>query len=83
MTRASCSLRWPYQANVMNMFDTKGVNHFAKLDIWSDDFMKKTSLQNDPRTIMDKCIMAYLRLTKRHVKSIFVKAVDKLLKRIY
>lgn len=68
---------------VMNMFDTKGVKHFAKLDIWSDDFMKKTSLQNDPRTIMDKCIMAYLRLTKRHVKSIFVKAVDKLLKRIY
>jgi hypothetical protein len=68
---------------VKEMFNVKGIKHFTKLDIWSDDFIEILDLHIDPRSFIDKIVIAYLKLTKRYANTILVKVVDKLLKRIY
>lgn len=68
---------------VIEMFAIKGVKHFAKLDIWSDYFIHRVCIQNDPRSVFDKCITAYLKLTKQYANTIFVRGIDYLLKKIY
>ena len=71
-----------YIDSVLRNFSERGIKHFAKLDIWNDDFVKRYDLQN-PQSLLDKLVMLYLRFTKKWINTIFVKGIDYLLKRIY
>lgn len=71
-----------YIDSVLRNFKEKGLKHFAKLDIWDNDFVKKYNLKN-PQSIFDRAIIAYLRSTKKWTKTFFVKGIDYLLKKFY
>jgi hypothetical protein len=71
-----------YIQEIQKYFDLKGVQYFAKLDIWDDDFIKDCQLKN-PQKIYHKLITQYLRYTKKHAKSLVVKGIDYVLKKMY
>lgn len=71
-----------YIDEMLKFFNQKGLKHFSKLDIWGNNFVEKCGLKN-PQTIVDKLIMRYLRTTKQHTNCLFVKGIDKILKKIY
>lgn len=71
-----------YIDSVLRNFNERGIEHFAKLDIWNNDFVKRYNLHN-PQSLLDKLVMVYLRFTKKWTNSIFVKSIDYVLKRIY
>lgn len=71
-----------YVDSVLRCFNERGIKHFAKLDIWNNDFVKKYNLHN-PQSLLDKLVMFYLRLTKKWTNTILIKSVDYVLKRIY
>lgn len=71
-----------YVTEVDKMLKSKDLRLFAKLDIWSDDFLKQHNIKN-PQSLVDKLVTIYLRATKKYHDSYLVKCVDWLLKRIY
>lgn len=71
-----------YIDSVLNCFDKRGIKHFAKLDVWNNDFVKRYNLHN-PQSLLDKLVMLYLRFTKKWTNTILVKSIDYVLKRIY
>lgn len=71
-----------YINEIIKFFDVKGLKHFSKLDIWDMDFMHKYGLKN-PQSILDKLIIKYLRATKKYSKTIFIRGIDWLLKKVY
>lgn len=71
-----------YIDSVLRNFKEKGLKHFAKLDIWDNDFVKKYNL-NNPQSCLDKAIIGYLRFTKKWAKSLIIKGIDYILKRFY
>lgn len=71
-----------YIDSVLRAIDERGIKYFAKLDIWNNDFFKRYNLHN-PQSLLDKLVMVYLRFTKKWTKSIIVKSIDYVLKKIY
>lgn len=71
-----------YIDEMLKFFDRKGLKHFSKLDIWSNDFVKRCGLKN-PQTTIDKLIMWYLCTTKKYTKCFLVKGIDYILKNVY
>lgn len=53
-----------------------------KLDIWDEEFMAHYGIE-DKRTWIDKMIHAYLHYTNKYAKTLFIRIIDKLLKKIY
>ena len=71
-----------YIDEMLKFFEKKGTKHFSKLDIWDLDFIHKYNIKN-PQTILDKIIIKYLRATKKYSKTIFIRGIDWLLKKVY
>lgn len=71
-----------YIDSVLNCFYKRGIKHFAKLDIWNNDFVKRYNLHN-PQSLLDKLVMFYLRFTKKWASTFIVKSIDYVLKKIY
>ncbi len=71
-----------YIDNTLSNLSEKGLKHFRKLNIWDQEFCNKYRLQN-PQLLWDRLMMYYLQMTNKCTKNIFVRALDKILKRIY
>ena len=71
-----------YIDNVLSNLKDKGLKHFRKLNIWDKDFVEKYNLQ-DPRNWSDKLILFYLDLTNKYSQTIIIRAIDKILKKVY
>lgn len=73
---------------VLEYFTEKGTHFFRKLDIWDEQWLTQlTKIAGkeikDPRRISDKIVHFYLRKTQKIKGSIFIKIIDKLLKKTY
>lgn len=71
-----------YIQEILKFFNIKGIQYFSKLDIWDADFVKECGLKN-PQTILHRFITMYLRLTKKYAKSLLVRGIDYILKKVY
>ena len=71
-----------YTEIVLKNIKEKGITFYRKLDVWDDEVIQKNSLL-DPRLWMDKFIHRYLHATNHRRDNIFIKAIDKVLKKIY
>lgn len=58
------------------------INKLRKLDIWDEDFMRYYAIE-DKRRWIDTCIHKYLHKTEKRKRSICVRVIDKVLKKIY
>ena len=67
---------------VYSRLERHDMNQLRKLDIWDEAFLNAYQLQ-DPRTVLDKFIHAYLHSTHRMKKFMPIRAIDKILKKIY
>lgn len=68
-----------YTAEVLRHFDRDGLRHYAMLDIWDEDWMQRNDL-TDPRTVLQKQVLHYLRRTSDKMATARVRTIDKLLK---
>lgn len=73
---------------MLEYFDQVGVFFFRKLDIWDKEWLDQLSQiagkdLKDPRKWNDKLLHFYLRKTQRIKRTIFIRIIDKILKRIY
>ena len=71
-----------YTDAVLRKVGEKGIEYFKKLDVWESGFLRNNNLR-DPRSIMDKIMHIYLRATNKYQKTILIRAIDKILKKIY
>lgn len=71
-----------YTDAVLRKIGEKGIGYFKKLDIWEYSFLKSNNLR-DPRSMMDKIMHMYLRATNKYQKTFLIRAIDKILKKIY
>ena len=71
-----------YTEAVLCKIEEKGIEYFKKLDVWEQSFLRNNNLQ-DPRTWWDKMMHTYLRATNKYAKTLFIRIIDKLLKKIY
>lgn len=71
-----------YIDSVLMSFNERGIKHFAKLDIWGNDFVTKFNLHT-PQSILDKAMMVYLRVTKKWADTFCIKSIDYILRRLY
>ena len=72
---------------VLEYFDKKGTEFFRKLDIWDKEWLIQLSEIagkeiKDPRKWTDKLLHFYLRKTQKIKHTFFVRATDKILKKI-
>ena len=71
-----------YTDAVLRKIGEKGIEYFKKLDVWESGFLRNNNLR-DPRTWWDKMMHTYLRATNKYQKTILIRIIDKLLKKIY
>lgn len=71
-----------YTDAVLRKIGEKGIEYFKKLDVWEYGFLRNNNLQ-DPRTWWDKMMHTYLRATNKYQKTFLIRAIDKILKKIY
>lgn len=72
---------------VIEYFEIYGINYFRKLDIfekaWIDKvYFKYNKKISDPRNLFNKLLHAYLFQTNKFRKKIFIRLVDKFLKKL-
>ncbi|MCL1868551.1 MAG: glycosyltransferase family 2 protein [Paludibacter sp.] len=77
-----------YFIEIAQIFDNKGIKFFRKLDIWDKIWLAQLSEIagkeiKDPRNLFDKLVHFYLRRTQKIKRNIFIKIIDKFLKKIY
>jgi hypothetical protein len=77
-----------YFEEILKMFSQKGIKFFRKLDIWDkiwlEHLTKITGEKiSDPRNPFDKLVHFYLRKTQKIKRNIFIKIIDKFLKKFY
>ena len=53
-----------------------------KLDIWDDDFLHYYKVK-DPRKLVDRMVHKYLHCTSSCNNNIIIRAIDKILKKVY
>ena len=71
-----------YTDAVLRKIEEKGIEYFKKLDVWESGFLRNNNLR-DPRTWWDKMMHTYLRATNKYQKTFLIRAIDKILKKIY
>lgn len=67
---------------VKNKLQEYGPSFFRKLDIWDDEFLQKYEVK-DPRRPIDKLMHWYLRKTNKWQKTLPIRAIDKMLRKLY
>lgn len=60
----------------------EGIDKFRSIDVWTEELCTNINVQ-DPRTWWDKMMHTYLRATNKYQKTFLIKAIDKILKKIY
>lgn len=58
------------------------IDQLRKLDIWDEEFLEHYAIE-DKRRWIDKCIHGYLHRTDKCKRNFFIRAFDKMLKKIY
>lgn len=58
------------------------INQIRKLDIWDEEFLKYYQIE-DKRRWIDKQIHRYFHKTDKYKRTLFVRAIDKVMKMIY
>lgn len=71
-----------YTDAVLSKIGEKGIGYLKKLDVWESSFLRNNNLR-DPRTWWDKMMHTYLRATNKYQKTFLIRAIDKILKKIY
>ena len=71
-----------YTDAVLRKIEEKGIGYFKKLDVWESGFLRNNNLR-DPRTWWDKIMHRYLCATNKYQKTFLIRAIDKILKKIY
>lgn len=71
-----------YNESVLRHIKEHGFEYYSKLDVWDDAFLTKNGLKKN-HTIVDYIMFFYLRISNRYSKTIFIRAIDKILKMIY
>lgn len=72
---------------IIQFFEEKGIEYFAYLDIFDKDWLKQINEYTninyiDPRKWQHKLLHFYLKITTPIKTSIFIRAIDKILKKI-
>ena len=71
-----------YTEQVQYYLERDGAKKYAILDVWNKDFCEFYH-QKDPRNGWQKLVHLYLRATKKYSRSMLVRVIDKVLKKIY
>lgn len=78
---ASTDVGQYYLGQVARLIEANGPGRYRKIDMWNgedNDFSKY-----NPQRVSDKMMMLYLRITARYADSVFIRAIDKILKKLY
>ena len=68
-----------YTSEILRYFDKDGVEKYALLDIWEQEWMEKNGLKN-PQSLFQKMLHWYLKRTQLYREKVWVRAIDKILK---
>lgn len=60
----------------------EGICKFQSIDVWTDELCAELGVK-DPRSFRWKCRHAYLRMTQPYRSVLFVRAMDKILKKLF
>ena len=71
-----------YDESVLDKIRQKGIKYFSKLSVWDDEFLNKYKLES-PYSLIDRIMFFYLRKSNKYYKSIVIRMIDKILKKIY
>lgn len=71
-----------YTQSVLKNIQEKGIAFYRKLDVWDEEFLRKNKI-TDPWRWIDRMIHAYLRRTTMCSNKFIIRAIDKVLKKIY
>jgi hypothetical protein len=66
---------------IVERIKQNGLNHYNKIDIWNRDFLKEYNY-SDPRSVLVKLLHFYLRCTQNFSHFLFIRGVDKILKKM-
>lgn len=69
-----------YTNEIKAYFDKNGIEKYAILDIWDKNWCKRNHITPPKRTILQKCLLWYLRKTNTYAHSKAVRMTDKILK---
>ena len=71
-----------YSEEILSYFKRDGIDKYAMLDIWDEDWLKKYGIK-DPRRPYQKLVQKYLLKTQASRNRIIVRCIDKFLKTIF
>lgn len=71
-----------YTEQILFYFGRDGIDKYSILDIWDSEWMKKNGVKN-PQSLGQKVLMKYLSFTQPISSSIFIRGIDKFLKRFF
>lgn len=73
----------PFLCNEMKKFiERNGIEHYRNLDIWDDKILDCLQM-NDPRTFWIRILHGYLHYSQPYRKTLLVRAMDAILKRLF
>lgn len=58
-----------------------GIKKFQSIDVWTEELCQELRVK-DPRSLAWKWLHAYLRLTQPCKKTLIIRAIDKVLKKV-
>jgi hypothetical protein len=76
------SVKFWFDDYIYDRIEKNRLTNIKKLDIWDNQFLRAFNL-NDPRPIWIKIIHKYLQTTQKISKNLFIRIVDKIMKRLF
>ena len=71
-----------YTKEVKAYFEKNGTQRYLMLDIWDEDWCKRNGIEAPKRSMAQKLLMRYLKITNPYSRLWLVRAMDKVLKTI-
>lgn len=72
-----------YTEEILMYFERYGAEKYAMLDIWDKEWCERNGIDIPKRDMVQRFVMWYLKKSNPYSNSIFVRAIDKMLKRLY
>lgn len=72
-----------FTEEVKSYFSKYGTSKYAMLDIWDKEWCEKNNIAIPQRTAWQKLVMWYLKKSTPYFRSIFIRGIDYLLKKLY
>lgn len=72
-----------YTQEIKDYIAKNGVEKYAMLDIWDADWCARNGIDTPKRTVMQKVVMWYLKKSNPYARTLVVRGIDKVLKRVY